>query len=199
MSDTSSPPFVIPVIFGSVRAERQGIKAARFMMSELARRGCEPVLVDPMEYRLPLLDKMYKEFDAGKAPAQLEELAALYKRADAFVIVSAEYNNSIPPALSNLLDHFLEEYFWRPAGIVCYSGGRFGGIRAAMQLRMMLGELGAPSIPSLLAIPGIGAAFDDEGVPADPKFVERNEQFFQELIWYAEALRSQRRKAGVPY
>ena len=44
----------------------------------------------------------------------------MYRAADAFV-VSGEYNHSIPPALSNLLDHFLEEYFWRPSAIVCYS------------------------------------------------------------------------------
>ena len=80
----------------------------------------------------------------------LERLAGLIKAADGFIIVSGEYNHSIPPALSNLLDHFLEEYFWRPSAIVCYSAGPFGGVRAAMQLRAMLCELGTPSIPSLL-------------------------------------------------
>ena len=53
--------------------------------------------------------------------------SGLFRRADAFVIVTAEYNHSIPPALSNTLDHFLEEYFWRPSAIVCYSAGAFGG------------------------------------------------------------------------
>jgi len=171
-------PLLVPVIFGSVRSERQGIKAARFMVCELEKRGCEPVLIDPLEYQLPLLDRMYKEYEKGSAPEALGKLADLYRRADGFAIVSGEYNNGIPPALKNLLDHFLEEYFWRPSAIICYSGGRFGGVRAAMQLRMTLGELGMPSIPSLLAIPTIGKAFDDPGVPSDPKFVERNEQFF---------------------
>jgi len=189
---------VVPVIFGSVRTERQGIKAARYMVAELTRRGCEAVLIDPLEYRLPLLDRMYKEYEPGTAPAQLETLAKLYRRADGFAIVSAEYNNGIPPALKNLLDHFLEEYFWRPSGIVCYSGGRFGGVRAAMQLRMTLGELGMPSIPSLLPIPKIADAFSDDGTPADPKFTSYNEQFFDEFLWYMEALK-ERRKSGVPY
>lgn len=189
---------VVPVIFGSVRTERKGIKAARYMVAELTRRGCEAVLVDPLEYRLPLLDLMYKEYDPGTAPAQLETLARLYRRADGFAIVSAEYNNGIPPALKNLLDHFLEEYFWRPSAIVCYSGGRFGGVRAAMQLRMTLGELGMPSIPSLLAIPKIADAFSDDGTPSDPKFTSYNEEFFREFLWYMEALK-ERRKSGVPY
>jgi len=64
----------------------------------------------------------------------------LYRGADGFVGVSGEYNHGIPPALKNLLDHFLEEYFFRPSGIACYSAGAFGGVRAAMQLRMSLAE-----------------------------------------------------------
>src|SRR5206468_8684022 len=99
--------------------------------------------------------------------ATLKPLAELYARADGFCIVSAEYNHSIPPALSNLLDHFLEEYFWRPSAIVSYSATPFGGVRAAMQLRAMLAELGMPSIPSLFPIPKIQDAFDADGKPAD--------------------------------
>ena len=93
--------------------------------------------------------------------------------ADAFIIVSGEYNHSIPPALSNLLDHFLEEYFWRPSAIVCYSAGAFGGVRAAMQLRAMLSELGTPSIPSLLPVPRVQDAFDEEGHPREEIYHQR--------------------------
>ena len=109
---------------------------------------------------------MYKEYPPGQAPAVLEELAAIFRSADGFAIVSGEYNHGIPPALKNLLDHFLEEYFWRPAAIVCYSGGRFGGVRAAMQLRMTLAEMGMVTIPSLFPIPHVQNAFDDDGTPA---------------------------------
>ena len=167
-------------------------------MRELERRGCEPVLVDPLELRLPLLDKMYKEYPPGGAPAQLQMLAELYRSADGFAIVSGEYNHGIPPALKNLLDHFLEQYFWRPSGIICYSSGQFGGVRAAMQLRMTLGELGMPSIPSLLPIPKIAKALYDDGEPMNPAFCEWNAAFFDEFLWYMEALHVQRSK-GVPY
>ena len=108
-------------LLGSVRSDRQGIKAARYVQRMMEARGHDLTLVDPLEVKLPLLDRMYKEYEKGKAPAVLEELAVLYRSADAFVIVSGEYNHSIPPALSNLLDHFLEEYFFRPSAIVCYS------------------------------------------------------------------------------
>jgi NAD(P)H-dependent FMN reductase len=141
---------------------------------------------------------MYKEHPKGSAPPSLERLAALFRAADAFVIVSAEYNHSIPPALSNLLDHFLEEYFWRPSAIVCYSAGPFGGVRAAMQLRAMLCELGMPSISSLLPVPRVQAALDVDGNPLDEALGRRFNRFAAELEWYAEALRA-RRATGVPY
>ena len=128
----------------------------------------------------------------------MEELADLFRRADGFAIVSGEYNNGIPPALKNLLDHFLEEYFWRPAAIACYSGGRWGGVRAAMQLRMTLAEMGMVTIPSLLPTANVGEVFTDDGTPTDPKMQQYSAEFFNEFIWYMEALR-ERRQSGVPY
>src|SRR5262249_41221114 len=129
------------VMAGSVRSDRQGIKAARFVEEAFRRRGHDVTLVDPCVLKLPLLDRMYKEYDKGTAPDVLERLAALYRAAEGFIVVTGEYNHSVPPALSNLLDHFLEEYYFRPSAIVCYSSGQFGGVRAAMQLRAMLCEL----------------------------------------------------------
>jgi NAD(P)H-dependent FMN reductase len=189
---------LMPVILGSVRSDRKGIRAARFIMRQLGELGHETLLVDPLELKLPLLDRMYKEHPKGGAPEPLERLAGLFRRADAFVIVTAEYNHSIPPALSNTLDHFLEEYFWRPSAIVCYSAGRFGGVRAAMQLRAMLCELGMPSISSLLPIPEIGKTLDPDGVPQQPWLEKSAKRFADELTWYAEALRRQRAE-GTPY
>jgi NAD(P)H-dependent FMN reductase len=191
-------PLLFPVILGSVRSDRQGMRAARFVTRRLEARGHEAPLVDPMELKLPLLDRMYKEYPTGQAPDVLERLAELFRRADGFVIVSAEYNHSVPPALSNTLDHFLEEYFWRPSAIVCYSGGQFGGVRAAMQLRAMLCELGMPSISSLLPIPKIGSALNQEGEPQQPWLDTAIGRFLDDLIWYANALRRQREE-GTPY
>jgi len=188
----------IAVVYGSVRSGRQGIKAARFVERQLRERGHEVTLVDPLEVRLPLLDRMYKEYPPGTAPEALERLATLYRAADAFVIVTGEYNHSVPPVLSNLLDHFLEEYFFRPSAIVCYSAGAFGGVRAAVQLRTMLCELGMPSISSMFPVPKVQAAFADDGTPADPALARRFVRFASELEWYAEALK-ERRQAGVPY
>lgn len=188
----------IVVLLGSVRSDRKGLRVARFVERRLAERGHAVTLVDPQALQLPLLDRMYKEYPKGSAPDELEQLATLYRLADAFVIVSAEYNHSVPPALSNLLDHFLEEYFWRPSAIACYSAGAFGGVRAAMQLRAMLCELGMPSIPSLFPVPHADQAFSEDGQPSDPAADRRFARFATELEWYAEALNEQRAK-GVPY
>src|SRR5262245_23881439 len=186
------------VFYGSVRGARQGIKAARYVVRRCRERGHQVTLIDPMEDRLPLLDRMYKEYPKGQAPEGLERLAGRIRAADAFIVVSGEYNHSIPPALSNLLDHFLEEYFWRPSAIVCYSGGAFGGVRAAVQLRAMLCGLGPPSIPALLPVPKVQEAFDDEGRPRDEAYHRRAARFLDEVDWYANALKAAR-GAGVPY
>ena len=180
------------VFYGSVRSERQGIRAARFVVNECRARGHEVTLIDPLEHRLPLLDKMYKEYPRGKAPEALERLVGHIVPADAIVVVSGEYNHSIPPALSNLLDHFLEEWFWKPSAIVCYSAGPFGGVRAAVQLRAMLAELGMSSIPSIFPVPKVQEAFAEDGTPRDPKTHDRVQKFLDELEWYAWALRAAR-------
>jgi NAD(P)H-dependent FMN reductase len=164
------------------------------MVNTCRERGHEVTLIDPLEYQLPLLDRMYKEYRPHEAPEVLQRMAPLISAADAYIIVSGEYNHSVPPALSNLLDHFLEEYFWKPSAIVCYSAGAFGGVRAAMTLRCMLAEMGMSSIPSILPIPRVKAAFDEDGAVLDDALRRRTDKFMIELEWYARALKVARRK-----
>jgi len=191
-------PLDILVFYGSVRSDRQGIKAARYITNRCRDRGHATTLIDPLELQLPLLDRMYKEYSNGQAPEPLERLAELILKADGFIIVTGEYNHSIPPALSNLLDHFLEEYLWRPSAIVSYSAGSFGGVRAAMQLRALLGEIGTPSIPSILPVPQVRDAFQEDGTPNDEAWDRRSKRFLDEFEWYAEALKAAR-NSGTPY
>ena len=195
MSDSS---LTIPVLLGSVRPERQALRAGQLVAEALKAAGNEAILVDPQTLRLPLLERTYSEYKQGEAPAGLDALAALYRRADGFIIVSGEYNHGVPPALKNLLDYFLEEYFWRPSGIVCYSSGQFGGVRAAMQLRMILAELGMPSIPTLLPIPRITHALDEAGRPQQDWIASALADFLAEFTWYARAMK-QARAGGTPY
>ena len=188
----------VPVFYGSVRQERKGIRLARFLVAKLGERGHQPALVDPLELSLSMLDRMYKEYPDGEAPEAMEKIAQMLRQGDGFMIVSGEYNHSIPPALSNLLDHFLEEWRWRPSAIACYSAGGFGGVRAAMQLRAMLAELGASSIPSLYSVPKVHEAFDEQGRALDPKLEKRLGRFLDEFEWYMSAFKCQRAQ-GTPY
>src|SRR5271170_5984164 len=188
----------ILVIVGSVRHDRIGIRPARYLYQLCTSRGHETTLVDPLEYRLPLLDRMYKDYPAGQAPEVLERLAKLIKAADAVIVVAGEYNHSIQPALSNLLDHFLEEWFWRPAAIACYSAGPYGGVRAAMQLRALLPEIGMSSIPSILAFPKAHELFDERDQPSADWVSRQAGRFLDELEWYANSLKAGR-AGGVPY
>ena len=178
------------VIYGSVRGERrQGIKAARFIVNNLEARDHVVTMVDPLEYKLPMLDLMYKEFGQGEAPEAMEKVGQILKKADGYIIVSAEYNHGEPAALKNLLDHYQSEYLYKPNGIVTYSAGSFGGVRALITLRAILAELGTPSIPSAFPIPMIGKAFDDEGNALDKAYDQRIGKFLDEFEWYANALK----------
>ncbi len=184
----------IAVVYGSVRSERQGIKGARFVVEQLKKRKHDVTFIDPLEYKLPLLDKRYFEYEKGRAPAMLEKLAKTFTEADAFVLVTGEYNHAIPPALLNILDHFYGEYNQKPSAIASYSMGPFGGIRAAIQLREVAAELQMPSIPIVFAMPSVHSSFDEKGNAIDKPYEERIKKFLDELEWYADALKAARER-----
>ena len=180
------------VIYGSARSKRHGIKAARFMVRQLEARGHEVSLIEPLTHPLPMLDRMYKEFEPGEAPAAMQQASEILDAADGFVVVSGEYNHAPPPGLKNLLDHFQKEYHYKPSAIVTYSAGPFGGVRALVSIRAILAELGTPSIPSAFPVSGIMKSFEEDGTPVDPAYENRVVKFLDELEWYARAMRAAR-------
>jgi NAD(P)H-dependent FMN reductase len=106
------------------------------------------------------------------------------------------------PGLKNLTDHFLEEWYWRPAAVASYSAGRFAGARAATAWHGTLSEMGMVVISSTLAVGGISHALDadanptgDGGAALDRAFP----RFADDLEWWIEAARSQRAKSPPPY
>lgn len=187
----------VAIIYGSVRAERQGIKAAKYMIRKLKQRGIKVDFIDPMEYTLPFLDKMYKEYNAGDAPAAMQEIHDIFADTDGFLIVSGEYNHSIPPALKNILDHFQSEYLFKPSAIASYSAGMFGGMRVAVHLRAVLAELGMLSISSIQPFPKVQDNIDDEGNPKNEFIDPSANRFLDEFEWYLKALKAAR-EHGTP-
>src|SRR3982075_1471410 len=148
----------ILVFYGSYRSDRLGIRLAHFIIEGFSARGDEVELVDAKAIDLPMLDRMYKEYPKGQAPATLETLAGKIRDADGFVFITGEYNWGMQPGLKNLTDHFLEEWFWRPAAIASYSAGRFSGVRAATAWHGTLSEMGMAVISSTLAVGSISQA-----------------------------------------
>ena len=178
----------IAVVYGSVRRDRQGIKAARFIVRKLEERGHTVALVDAKEYPLPILDLRYKEYEAGSAPAPMQKIHEMLEAANAFIIVSGEYNHGIPPGLKNLLDHYLPEYRRKPSGIVSYSAGSFAGARVHESLREVLATLGSPALPAAFLISSVSNSFSDEGDALDETYNGRVDKFLDEYEWFANAL-----------
>ena len=192
----------ILVFYGSYRSDRMGIRLADYLVAGLTARGAQAELVDARAVGLPMLDRMYKEYPQGTAPAPMEALAQKIRGADAFVFVTGEYNWGPQPGLKNLTDHFLEEWFWRPAAIASYSAGRFSGVRSGTAWHSILSEMGMVVISSTLAAGPISQTLDESGKPTGSagQSLERSfGRFADDLAWWTEAARTQRARKAPPY
>ena len=192
----------ILVLYGSYRSDRMGIRLAQFVVEGLRKRGDEVELIDARAVGLPMLDRMYKEHRKGEVPAALEKLAGQIRDADGFVFITGEYNWGIQPGLKNLTDHFLEEWFWRPAAIASDSAGRLSGVRAATAWHGTLSEMGMVVISSTIAVGPIAQTLSEQGEPTGEggKALERAfPRFADDLAWWVEAAKAQRARKPPPY
>jgi len=190
------------VFYGSYRSDRQGIRLAEYIVQGLRRRGEHVDLIDAREVGLPLLDRMLKEYPDGGAPEAMARLGEAIRTADAFVFVVGEYNWGVQPGLKNLTDHYLEEWFWRPAAIASYSGGRLAGTRSSFAWRNILSEMGMVVISSTLTVGPIGTTLSEMGEPiGQPGAALENAfaRFADDLAWWTEAARAQRARSAPPY
>ena len=192
----------ILVLYGSYRSDRMGIRLAQFVVEGFRARGDDVALIDAKELGLPMLDRMYKEYKTGEAPAALERLAGQIREADGFVFITGEYNWGVQPGLKNLTDHFLEEWFWRPAAIASYSAGRFAGARAATAWHGTLSEMGMVVVSSTIAAGPIAQSLSADGKPIGEggKALEHAfPRFADDLSWWVEAAKAQRARKKPPY
>lgn len=195
-------PLKILLFYGSYRTDRRGIRLADFLLRGFEDRGDDAELIDARSIGLPMLDRMYKEYPRGSAPPAMESLAAKLRGAQAFVFVVGEYNWGVQPGLKNLTDHFLEEWFWRPAAVASYSAGRLSGVRSATAWHGILGEMGMIVISSTLAVGPIAEALDEHGKPTGAgsgALVGAFKTFADDLAWWAEAANAQRSRRHPPY
>jgi NAD(P)H-dependent FMN reductase len=192
----------ILVFYGSYRSDRMGIRLAEYIVARLRGRGADVELIDAKAVGLPMLDRMYKEYPKGSAPPALKTLADKIRAADAFVFVTGEYNWGMQPGLKNLTDHFLEEWFWRPAAVASYSAGRIAGARSGFVWHGTLSEMGMVVISSALAVGPIAEALTADGQPlgqAGQALGRAFGRFADDLAWWTEAARMQRARRAPPY
>lgn len=189
----------VAVIVGTVREGRQTLKAAKWVARSLqGHTNAEVKLLDLINYPLPFFDEpISPRFNPNRKPAGivkdwLDALAA----ADAYIVVTPEYNHSIPGVLKNALDYVDFQMVQKPSAIV--SHGTVGGARAAMHLKEVLSELKTLPIPETVALMGIQEGLGEDGELADElKANPRSPQAqltgqLDNLLWYAEALQAKR-------
>lgn len=185
--------YYIPIIVGSTRRERRSIRVAFFIRDRLfGNEGVETELLDLLEYDFPIMaERLRYRVDP---PPGLEDFAAKIDQSDSLVIVSPEYNSGYPGVLKNALDYLLPEYRRKPIGIVTVSAGGLGGTTCLAQLRLVTFGLGAFPIPASLPVARVQDSFDEAGRPLDESYIERADRFVAELLWFTEAIATQRAK-----
>lgn len=201
-SEKSAVAHRILVFYGSYRSDRRGIRLADYLVRRLHARGEDVELIDAREVGLPMLDRMLKEYAPGRAPEAMARLGAKIRLADAFVFVVGEYNWGVQPGLKNLTDHYLEEWFWRPAAIASYSAGRLAGTRSSFAWRNILSEMGMIVISSTLTVGPLADALSETGDPIGKggAALERSfERFANDLSWWTDAACTQRARGAPPY
>jgi NAD(P)H-dependent FMN reductase len=192
----------ILVLYGSYRSDRMGIRLAQFVVEGFRARGDDVELIDAKAVGLPMLDRMYKEHKKGEAPEAMETLAGQIREADGFVFITGEYNWGMQPGLKNLTDHFLEEWFWRPAAVASYSAGRFSGARAAIAWHGTLSEMGMVVVSSTIAAGPIAQTLSADGKPigeGGKALDQAFPRFADDLTWWMEAAKAQRARKLPPY
>ncbi|CAM9794352.1 unnamed protein product, partial [Heterosigma akashiwo] len=194
------------VFTGSTRCEgpphpaNVGKRVGMFVCTELENRGHQVEIIDPIESEISLMKKPHFAYSKTTVPKNLDDIAQKIAKADAFVMVTPEYNHSFSPALSNLLNHFGSSLFsFKPSGIVAYSQGQWGGTRAAIALRPFLSELGCLPVSAMVQIPTAHQVLDDSGTVSTEQQYERWSTYFgrmeAQLNWWGCAAKEHKAKA----
>lgn len=170
------------VIEGTVRKGRKSIQAARHVVETFEQKGYNAELFDIAEKDIPLLEK--RRYKDGDHPEDVEEFGRKVEGADGLVIVTPEYNHTIPGALKNLLDYLYPEYDDKPFSYITVSAGGFGGVHALEDLESLtvtLGGIPGPSLP----VSNVGEVFE-KGDLADEDYRERFEDFAEKAAEHVE-------------
>lgn len=181
----------VAIIIGSTREGRFGPTVARWFAGEVEQRSDMTVdVIDLADADLPAA------YPRDFGPAEQAFLARI-DAADAFVVVTPEYNHGYPAALKQAIDLPHRQWQAKPVAFVSY-GGVSGGLRAVEQLRQVFAELHAVTVRDTVSFHNYGRIFDESGQPIDTAAAAgRAKKMLDQLAWWAAALRTAR--AAQPY
>ncbi len=177
----------IEILSGSPRKDSSTHRVALFLQKYLSEKTQHKAgIIDVREWEIPaLLQSAWTTPD--KAPHKLRPLAERMFSAEAFILLSPEYNGSYSGALKNLLDHFPKQAR-KAFGIATASPGAMGGIRASQQMQLLINALFGIGSPYMLIVPAVQNKFDEEGNLTDAGFQKSIDVFVTEFLWLAESL-----------
>ena len=180
------------LVYGSYREGRLGIRLVHHLKRALEAKGHQVTFTDAMAENLPLFANRYDKANPNAISPNLKRIADTIDATDAFIFVTGEYNHSLQPGLKNLMDYFYMEYAQKVAGIACYSAGGYAGVRAAVHMRAVLGELRMVSVPTLFPVGPIQNLLDEDGTTTSDSVIKNRDTFISELEWYGAALKAAR-------
>lgn len=176
----------IEIISGSPRLNSVTHRVAVYLQNWFSQHTSHDVSIIALkEWNVPHIQNVWTSAD--KAPVEFQPLAKRIFDADAFILVTPEYNGSYSPALKNLLDHFPKQLH-KPFGIVTASPGAMGGMRASQQLLLLVPALFGIASPNMLITPAVDKKFSPEGELIDESFENAIHTFTAEFLWLAEKL-----------
>jgi NAD(P)H-dependent FMN reductase len=176
----------IEIISGSPRTNSITRRVAIHLQEVLSQTTDHEIgLIDMNEWDLPYMQTVFTSVD--NTPEQWKPLSERVFAADAFILVSPEYNGSYAPALKNLLDHFPKQHH-KVFAVATASPGPMGGMRATQQMLLLVSALFGIASPYLLIVPGVDKKFDKEGNLLDQSFQHNIHNFTAEFLWLAENL-----------
>ncbi|MBO0723855.1 MAG: NAD(P)H-dependent oxidoreductase [Blastocatellia bacterium] len=176
----------LAIIIGSTRQGRFAPTVANWFAGQAGRRDdLKMDVIDLAEARLPDVISQYPTPEVSAITPRLV-------KADAFVVVTPEYNHSFPAPLKTAIDWHSDVWRTKPVGFVSY-GGISGGLRAVEQLRQIFAELHAVTVRDSVSFHRAWSLFDIEGRPRDPDSYERTSSaMLNQLKWWGLALREAR-------
>lgn len=176
----------IEIISGSPRTTSVTRRVAIHLQNLLSQSTDHEIgLIDMKEWDLPPMQAVFTSVD--NTPEQWKALSERVFTADAFILVSPEYNGSYAPALKNLLDHFPKQHH-KVFGIATAAPGPMGGMRATQQMLLLVSALFGIASPYLLIVPGVDKKFEKTGALLDESFYHNIHNFVTEFLWLAENL-----------